>query len=99
VQIEADMVVRNVELVDLEMVKTCAQDLKVLLQEADFTERKSFLRSFIKRIEVNEKQVVVHYKLPIPQSKKMKGEVEVLPFDTPGGAGATEGRTFLLSFS
>jgi len=85
VQIEADMVVRNVELVDLEMVKTYAQDLKVLLQEAEFTERKSFLRSFIKRIEINEKQAVVHYNLPIPRDKKMKGEKEVLPIDTLGG--------------
>jgi hypothetical protein len=99
VQIEADMVVRNVELVDLKMVETYAQDLKVLLQEADFTERKSFLRSFIKRIEVNEKQVVVHYNLPLPQGRKMKGEVEVLPFDTLGGAEWTEQRTFCLAFS
>ena len=89
VQIEADMVVHNVELVDLTMVKTYAQDLKVLLEEADFTERKAFLRSFIKRIEVNERQIVVHYNLPLPQGKKMKGEVEVLPFVTPGGAGGT----------
>ena len=87
VQIEADMVVRSVKLVDLEMVKTYAQDLKVLLQEADFIERKSFLRSFIKRIEVNEQQVVVHYNLPLPQGRKMKDEVEVLPFVTLGGAG------------
>ena len=87
VQVEADMVVRNVELVDLGMVKTYAQDLKLLLQEAEFTERKAFLRSFIKRIEVDEKQVVVYYNLPLPQGKRMKSETEVLPIDTLGGAG------------
>lgn len=54
IQIEADLVVNKVELIDLEMVKTYVKDLKVLLQEADLTERKSFLRSFIKRIEVSE---------------------------------------------
>ena len=55
--------------------------------EAEFTERKAFLPSFIKRIEVNKKQVTVRYNLPIPQDGENKGEegVEILPIDTPGG--------------
>ena len=48
VQIEAEMVVRGVDQVDVAMVKTYAQDLRSLLEEADFTERKALLRSFIK---------------------------------------------------
>ena len=87
IQIEADMVARGVEKVNVAMVKAYAQDLRGLLEEADLTERKAFLRSFIERIEVNKKQVTVRYKLPLPQRGETKEQVEVLPIDTPGGAG------------
>jgi hypothetical protein len=55
--------------------------------KADFAERKVFLRSFIKRIEVNQKQVTIHYNLPMPQDERSKERAEVLPIDTLGGAG------------
>ena len=86
VQIEAEMVVQGVEQVDVAMVKRYAQDLRSLLEEADFTERKTFLRSFIKRIVVNKKQVTVHYNLPLPRDGQSKERTEVLPIDTFGGA-------------
>jgi len=38
------------------IVKTYAKDLWSLLEEADITKRKAFLRSFIKRIKVNKRQ-------------------------------------------
>jgi len=52
IQLETEAVVRGVEQVDTALVKAYAQDLRSLLEEADITERKAFLRSFIKRIEV-----------------------------------------------
>jgi site-specific DNA recombinase len=55
VQIETDMVAWGIAQVDVAMVKTYAKDLWSLLEEADFTETKAFLRSFIERIEVNKK--------------------------------------------
>jgi site-specific DNA recombinase len=85
VQIEADMVAQGVEQVDVAAVRAYAQDLRHLLEEADFTERKAFLRSFIKRIEVNGRQVRVCYSLPVPQDQKTEDQIEVLPIDTPGG--------------
>ena len=48
VQVEADMVARGTEEIDVNTVKAYAQDLRSLLEEADLTERKAFLRSFIK---------------------------------------------------
>jgi hypothetical protein len=92
VQVEAELVVQGVEQVDLAMVKAYAQDLRSLLKEADFAERKVFLRSFIKRIEVNQKQVTIHYNLPMPQDERGKERAEVLPIDTLGGHKGT--RTF-----
>jgi site-specific DNA recombinase len=85
VQVEAEMIARRVEQVDAATVKAYARDLRSLLEEADFTERKAFLRSFIKQIEVNKKQVTVYYNLPMPQDVQSREQVGVLPIDTPGG--------------
>ncbi len=85
--VEADMVVQGVKQVDIDTVKSYAQDLRGLLEESDFTERKAFLRSFIKRIEVNKEQITIHYHLPLPQGDKERVTLEVLPIDTLGGAG------------
>ena len=85
VEIEAEMLARGVDQVDVAMVRAYAQDLRSLLEEADFTERKAFLRSFIKRIEVNKRQVTVHHNLPIPQGMPSREQVGVLPIETLGG--------------
>ena len=85
VRVETDMVVQGVEPVDIEDVKTYAQDLKDLLEEADMAQRKSFIKSFVKRIEIDGTNVVVRYKLPLPDSKKDHNDTAVLPIDTFGG--------------
>jgi len=85
--------------VNVATVKTNAQDLRSLLKEANFTGRKAFLRSFIKRIEVSRNQIKVYYNLPIPQDEKTKAQAEVLPIDTLGGAECTIDRTFSLAFN
>ena len=69
----------------LATVKAYAEDLRSLLGEADFVGRKAFLRSFIKRIEVNGTQVKLQYNLPLPRRGKPREEIEVLPIDTLGG--------------
>jgi hypothetical protein len=84
VQVEADTVVQGVSQVGVDVVKAYARDLKDLLEGADYVERKAFLRSFVKRTEVNKDQVTVQYKLPTPQNGKNEN-IEVLPIDTLGG--------------
>ncbi|MBI4333058.1 MAG: recombinase zinc beta ribbon domain-containing protein [Chloroflexi bacterium] len=85
VQVEAEMVAEEVVHVDVEMVKAYAEDLRSLLEEADFTRSKTFLRSFVKRIEVNGNKATIRYKLPMPGNGNKGQSVEVLPIDTPGG--------------
>ncbi len=86
VQLEADMVVEGVHQVDINVVRAYAEDLRNLLEEADFVERKAFLRSFIKRVEISGTQVTVRYKIPMPAGRELT-EAGVLPIETPGGAG------------
>ena len=87
VQTEADMVVQGVQHVDCEMVKSYAQDLRGLLEEADFTESKTFLRSFVKRIVIDENKAKIQYRLPMPPNGGRTQSLGVLPIDTLGGAG------------
>lgn len=55
--VEAEMVAKGEERIDVEMVKTYGKDLRAMIEEANLTERKAFLRSFIKRIEIDRDNV------------------------------------------
>ncbi|MCD6163565.1 MAG: zinc ribbon domain-containing protein, partial [candidate division Zixibacteria bacterium] len=63
---------------DLKMLKHYVKDLADLLNKGSIIERKSFLRSFIKRIVVNHPEVRIDYKLPIINEKDRNPESEVL---------------------
>ena len=87
IQLEAEMAAQRAMHVDAEAVKSYAEDLKSLFIEADIIESKAFLRSFIKRIEINKREDVIQYKLPVPPNCSDRQSVEVLPIDNYGGAG------------
>ena len=84
-QIEAEMIACGVQDVKLATVQAYASDLRNILEESDFTDRKAFLRSFIKKIVVYGERVVVTYKLP-QRTPGVSNEIEeVLPIDNVGG--------------
>lgn len=72
--------------VDEELVKAYAQDLHELLEESELTERKSFVRSFVERIDVDQELATIHYTLPLPSGSGQSASTEVLPIITFGGA-------------
>ena len=82
VQVEADRLVEEVQHLNVDTIKSYAQDLRSLLEEGDFTRSKAFLRSFVKRITIEGDKARVQYRLPMPSDGKRIG---VLPIDTPGG--------------
>ena len=84
-ELEVEKVAQGIKHVDAETIKSYARDLKSLLEEADIMESKSFLRSFIKRIDISRSQGVIHYNLPVPPHGEETQLVGVLPIDTPGG--------------
>ena len=53
---------------NLETVEKYVLSLKDLLSSSSFIEQKTFLRSFIKRIELNEPQIAIDYNVPLPIS-------------------------------
>ena len=56
---------RKVELADIETVTRYVKDLRTLLDESTITERKSFIRSFVKEIEVTGDKVLLKYTIPM----------------------------------
>jgi hypothetical protein len=71
-------------------------DLGALLSEGEFFEGRGFLKSFIKRIEIDYPQVEVTYTIPIMQ--KSPRDSEVLSIVTYGGVILSIPRTFRYCF-
>ncbi|MDD5511190.1 MAG: recombinase family protein [Dehalococcoidales bacterium] len=93
VQLEAEAVLKDSEPIDIGKVKGYVEDLKCLLEEGDLIQSKAFLRSFIKRIEVDGDQVRIDYRLPLPAIGGDREVSEVLPIGTLGGPKGTIPRT------
>ena len=88
-QVEAEIVVEQVQPVDVEIVKSYAQNLSSLLEEAEVSEPKNFVKSFIKRIDIEGNQIVVSYSLPMPPDGNSREGIKVPSFVTLSGEGGT----------
>ena len=78
---------RKVQLSDLRLVEKYADDLKELLSsKSSLTERRTFIRSFVKDIKVKDNKAELIYTIPLPPSNK-SGETEVLSIVQSGSGG------------
>ena len=57
---------KSVDMADPKVVKDYADDLRNLLAKSSITEQRSFLKSFVERIEVDESKAKVYYTIPMP---------------------------------
>lgn len=65
-------------------IRLFVEDLCALLRKGTLVERKGFLRTFIKRIEVHPPEVIVEYVLPLKTPKAEHLIREVLPLEQCG---------------
>ncbi len=70
----------KVDITDPQIVRHYASDLRNLLAESCITEQRSFLKSFVERIDVGDSEVKVYYTIPMPPSSMVEERVGVLPF-------------------
>ena len=77
-ELEALLSDRRVELADMETVTRCVADLRSLLEESSLTERKSFIRSFVKEVKVTGDEVLLTYTMPLPPQGISEERVGVL---------------------
>lgn len=85
IEIETGMSDKKVELVDLEIASTYVEDLHDLLKEGSLTERRAFIRSFVKEIKVTDGQAVLSYSMPSVSDKAIIDKEGVLPIVPYGG--------------
>jgi site-specific DNA recombinase len=84
--LEAEQGTRKARHLDARTVKAYAEDLKRLLEEGRVPESKSFLRSFIKRIEIDGGSARIDYVVPVPPDRGKTESVGVLSMANLGGA-------------
>jgi site-specific DNA recombinase len=77
-ELEALLSNRRVELANLETVTQYVTDLRNLLNESSLTERKSFIRSFVKEVKVTGDGVLLTYTMPLPPQGISQERVGVL---------------------
>ena len=77
------------KVMNLNAIQQYVSSLKALLGSASFLEQKAFLRTFIKRVELNTPQIVIDYTVPLPLEGELTSTEEVLRIDTIGSRGWT----------
>ncbi|MFC1902715.1 hypothetical protein ACFLX4_01425 [Chloroflexota bacterium] len=82
VKTEVEEILRyeNVDMADHQVVQDYADDLRSLLAKSSITEQRSFLKSFVEMIEVDESKAKVYYTIPMPPYSVSEETVGVLPF-------------------
>ncbi len=79
-EVEEILRYKNVDMADPQVVQEYADDLRCLLAKSSITEQRSFLKSFVERIEVDESEAKVYYTIPMPPYSVSEETVGVLPF-------------------
>lgn len=77
-ELEALLSDRRVEVASLETVTYYVNDLRNLLEESSLTERKSFVRSFVKEVKVTGDEVLLTHTIPLPPQGISEERVGVL---------------------
>jgi site-specific DNA recombinase len=84
-ELEMQLSDRRVELADMETVTAYVNDLHNFLSGSSLTEKKSFVRSFIKEVKVTGDDVLLAYTIPMLPMGKTEEKMLVLPIVHYGG--------------
>ena len=70
---------RKVELADLKTVKGYVNDLRDTLDDGPLSDRRAFIRSFVKEIIVTQQEIQLNYTLPLLPDGLTEERMGVLP--------------------
>ena len=76
---------KRVELADLKTVKGYVNDLRDTLDDGSLSDRRAFIRSFVKEIAVSQQEIRLSYTLPLLPDGLTEEKVGVLPIVRYGG--------------
>ncbi len=66
--------------VDLHVVQPYTSDLRNLMAKSPITEQRSFLKSFVEKIEVDDEKAKMYYTIPVPSDSISQETTGVLSF-------------------
>ncbi len=76
---------KRVELADMQMVKSYANDLRDTLDDGSLSDRRAFIRSFVQEITVTKHEIQLNYTLPLLSDGLTEERMGVLPIVRYGG--------------
>ena len=85
--IEDALLNRKAELADLNALVEYVEDLKTVLTDSPLTERRAFIRSFVKEVKVIGDEATLSYTIPLPPGGVMEEKAGVLPIVQHGSGG------------
>ena len=77
-ELENQLSDRKVELANKETVKNCVDDLRNMLEDSTITERKSFIKNFVRELRITGSEVTMSYSHPL-LSGMMSKETWLVP--------------------
>ena len=84
---------------DIEAIKYQVEVSGEVLEEGSAAERKAFIKSFLKDIEITGGDAAMRYGLPLVGVDNSHGNKEIVSVVHDGGPDCTEHRTFSFSFA
>lgn len=78
--VEEALSFNKVDVTDPQVIRLYADDLRNLLAESCITEQRSFIKSFVERIDIDDSEAKVYYTIPMPPSSTPQETVGVSPF-------------------
>ncbi len=79
-EVEETLRHKSVDTADPQVVRDYAIDLRNLLTKSSITEQRSFLKSFVEKIEADDEKVKMYYTIPVPSDSIVQETTGVLPF-------------------
>ena len=84
-ELEARLSQRQIEPLDEDTVKHYVEDMRDLLSNSPLTDRRSFVKSFVKELKVTGNEVLMTYTMPVPPKGASEERVPVLDTVQYGG--------------
>jgi site-specific DNA recombinase len=78
-ELEVILSQRKIELASPEVVRRYVEDLRQFIDSSELTERKAFIKSFVKEIKVTGNEGRIRYTFPIPPDNHEEEGLGVLP--------------------
>jgi site-specific DNA recombinase len=78
-ELEAVVSQRKIELASPEVIRRYVEDLRQFIVSSELTERRAFIKSFVKEIRVMENEGRIRYTFPIPPDNHEEEGLGVLP--------------------